>query len=137
MEAGSVAAINPKAPVRIWLATPLLLSICEELCCCMLSPYEIRLVTSSNLYLCVTSELPGEDGNPFIPVLVPFLGKVSIKSVMRFFCCCSGVLHRRHRITRFTGCFITADNISLHYLLYSSPLSMKESKSPYLLLLGI
>lgn len=119
------------------LTAPLPLSICEDPWCCMLSPWEMRLVTGSNLYLCVTFELPGEDGKPFIPVLLPSLGKVSIKSGTYFFCCGSGILHRRHRITRFTGCFITADSISLHYLLYSSPVSIKESRSSCVLLLAM
>lgn len=103
----------------------------------MPSPCEMRLVTPGNLYLRDTFEVPGEDGNPFIPVLVPLLGKVSIKSGVCCFCCGSGILHRRHRITRFTGWFITADSIFLHYLLDSSPVSIKESRSSYLLLLGM
>lgn len=59
---------------------PLPLSICEELWCCMFSPWEMRLVTQGNLYLCEAFELWGEDGSPFIPALAPFLGKVSLSS---------------------------------------------------------
>lgn len=130
MTAGSLALLLLLGlkPACTRLTAPLKLSICEEPWCCVLSPWEIRLVTSSNLYLCVTSELPGEHGNPFIPVLVPSLGKVSIKSVMHSFCCSSGTLHRRCRITRFTRCFIAADTAFLHNLLHSSPVSIKEQK---------
>lgn len=98
-------------------------------------PGKWDLLLLGNLYLCVMFELPGEDGKSFIPVLVPFLGKVSIKSGVCF-CCSSGTLHRRLRITRFTGCFITADGVFLHYLPYASPVSIKENRSSYLLLLS-
>lgn len=118
-------------PACTQLTAPLKLSICEELWCCVLSPWKIRLVTSSNLYLCMTSELPGEHGNPFIPALMPSLGKVSIKSAMRSFSCSSGTLHRRRRITRFTQCFITADTVFLQNLLHFSPVRKKEQKPLY------
>lgn len=52
------------------------------------------------------------------------------------FCCSSGILHRRHRITRFTGCFITADSLFLCHCLCFSPVKIKESRGSYLLLLG-
>lgn len=115
-------------PACTQLTASLKLSICEEWWCCVLSPWEIRLVTSSNLYLCMTSKLPGEHSNPFIPVLMPSLGKVSIKSVMHSFCCSSGTLHRRRRITRFIPCSITADTVFLHSLPHFSPVSVKEQK---------
>lgn len=136
-EVSSVVAANLEACVCTQLTAPLPLSICEELWCCMLSPWEMRLVTHGNLYLWVTFELWGEDGNSFIPVLVPFLGKVSVSSGSCCFCCSSAILHRRHRITRFTGCFITADSLFLCHCLYSSPVRIKESRSSYLLLLGM
>lgn len=93
-------------------------------------PGKWDLLLLGNLYLCVMFELPGEDGKSFIPVLVPFLGKVSIKSGVCF-CCSSGILHRRLRITRFTGCFITAHSIFLYYLPYAFPVSVKEQKLLY------
>lgn len=136
-EVSSVGAAYLKACVCTQPTAPLPLSICEDLWCCMFSPWEMRLVTHGNLYLCEAFELRGEDGNPSIPALAPFLGKVSLSSGLCCFCCSSGILHRRHRITRFTGCFITADSLFLCHCLYSSPVRIKESRSSYLLLLGM